>query len=79
MEMVLAFVMKKTNFVNSITTNYSYHPERSWVFTTISDFLISISLQSDDVNLWYFKLKLLGLTEFIVWNIKGLQHWVAKT
>ena len=35
-------------------------------------------LQPDSVNLWYFKLRLLDLTEFKVWNIKGLQHWVAK-
>ena len=35
-------------------------------------------MQPDDVNLWYFKLTLFDLTAFIVWNIKGLRHWVAK-
>jgi len=31
--------------------------------------IISISMQSDGVNLWFFKLRLFILTEFIVWNI----------
>ena len=35
-------------------------------------------MKHDYVNLWYFKLKLLDLTEFIVWNIKGLWHWIVK-
>ena len=48
--------------------------ERNWVFVTNSNCLIPISLQSDYVNLWYFKLRLFGLTEFIVWNIKDLRH-----
>ena len=52
--------------------------QRKWVFVTNSNALIPISLQSDDVNLWYFKLRLFGLTEFIFWNIKGQGHWVAK-
>ena len=52
--------------------------KRKWVFVTNLNCLIPISLQSDDVNLWYFKLRLFGLTEFIVWNIKGPRHWVAK-
>ena len=33
----------------------------------------------ESANLWYFKLWLFDLSEFIVWNIQGLQHWVAKT
>ena len=36
---------------------------------TNSDFLITISLQLDGVNLLYFKLRLFDITEFIVWNI----------
>ena len=32
---------------------------RNWVFATNSDFLIPISLDSNVVNLWYFKLWLL--------------------
>ena len=43
--------------------------ERNWVFATNSNFLIPISLQSDGVNLYYFKLRLSDITEFIVWNI----------
>ena len=46
-------------------------------FATNSDLLNPISLQLDDVKLWYFKFKLIELAEFIVWNIKGLRHWVA--
>ena len=37
-----------------------------------------IYFQPNGVNLWYFKLRLFGLTEFIVWNIKGLRHQFAK-
>ena len=35
-------------------------------------------LQFEGVNLWYPKLNLFNRTEFIVWNIQGLQHRVAK-
>ena len=51
---------------------------RNWVFATNSDFTIAISLQPDGINLWYFKLSLLDLKWFIVWNIKGPRHWNAK-
>ena len=51
--------------------------ERNWVFATNSVFVKPISLQPDDVNLWHFKLTLFDLIAFIVWNIKGLRHWVA--
>ena len=50
---------------------------RSFVFATNSDFLIPLSLQPDDVHLWYFTLTFFDITSFIVWNIKGLRHWVA--
>ena len=40
-------------------------------------FVKPISLQLYDVNLWYFKLTLFNITEFIVWSIKSLRHWVA--
>ena len=33
------------------------------------NFLISISLKPKIGNLWYFKLILFDLTDFIVWNI----------
>ena len=40
-------------------------------------FPITLSLQPDGVNRWYFKLKLFDLTEYR--NIWGLQHrWVTK-
>ena len=32
-------------------------------------FLIPISIQPNGVNLWYFKLRLFDLTDFIVWNV----------
>ena len=47
---------------------------RNWVFVTNSNFLMSISLQYDDANLWYFKLRLFDLTELIVRNFKWLRH-----
>ena len=40
-----------------------------WVFGTNWNFLITIYLQPDDVNLWYSKLRLFELTQSIVWNI----------
>ena len=43
------------------------------VLDTNFNFIIHISLQIDEVDLWYFKLRLFDLTELIVWNIKGLQ------
>ena len=39
---------------------------------------IPISLQPDGANLWYFKLRILDLTEFMVWNIKVLSHRVSE-
>ena len=44
-------------------------PLRNWVFATNSIFVIPISLQPDDVNLWYFKLTLRDLRAFIVWKM----------
>ena len=52
--------------------------QRNWVFATNSNFLSPISLQSDRVNLWYFKLWLFNIMEFIIWNIWGLKHLVTK-
>ena len=63
-------------FIRFITI--SIWAKRSLFFATNSDFLIQISLKSNVVKLWYFKLILFNLTELIVWNIKGLRHWNLK-
>ena len=47
-------------------------------FATNLHFLIFISSQSDGTNLWYFRLRLIDPTKFIVWNIKSLRHLVPK-
>ena len=51
----------------------------SWMYTSrcVSSYNLGIesleqnqiSLEPDVVNLWYLKLRLIDLTEFIVWNI----------
>ena len=41
----------------------------NWAFATNTNFLIPIYLQPNVVNLWYFKLRLFVITEFIVWNV----------
>ena len=38
-------------------------------FDKNSNFLISLSLQPDDLNLWYLKLRLFDITNLIVWKI----------
>ena len=43
--------------------------QRNWVLDTNSIFVIPISIQPNGVNLWYFKLRLFELTDFIVWNL----------
>ena len=50
---------------------------KNWVFATNLNFLIPKSLHPSVVNSWYFKHRLFDLTEYIVWNIKGLRHRVA--
>ena len=40
--------------------------------------ILAAALGPPSINLWYFKIKFLHLTEFIVWNIKGLRL-VAKS
>ena len=52
--------------------------KRNWVFATNSEFITPISLELNVANLWYFRLTLFDLIEFIAWNIKGLQHQVYK-
>ena len=50
------------------TMSNNFFPGKG-VFATHRNFLISISFQSDGVNLWYFKVRLSYLIEFIIWNI----------
>ena len=38
----------------------------NWVFATNSNVQILISLQPDNVNPWYFKIRIYDLTEIIV-------------
>ena len=61
-----------------MSTISTFFRERNWVFASDLNVLLPSSLQPDGVNLCYFKLKILDLTEFIVWNIKFLQHQVAE-
>ena len=51
--------------------------QKNRVFATNSNFPILIPLQPNSLNLRFFKLGLFVLTEFIVWNIKGLRHKLA--
>ena len=51
---------------------------RNWIFDTNFNFIFPISLPPEGVNLQYFKHRWLNLTEYAVWNIKGLRHCVAK-
>ena len=39
---------------------------------------LTFSLQSDGVNLWYFKLRQFDVTEIIIWNIERLRHRVSN-
>ena len=55
--------------LNGLFNDLTKKKKKELVFATSSNFLISISLESDGVNLWYFKLRLIDLTEFIVWNL----------
>ena len=52
--------------------------ERNWIFATNSDFLITISLKPNVVDLRYFKLWIFLNQIIRVWNIKGLQQRVLK-
>lgn len=48
------------------------------LYTANQNFLIPITLQLYDVNLFYFKVRLLNMTKFLILNIQGVQHWVSK-
>jgi len=52
--------------------------QRNWVFATKSDFMITISLETNFIDLRYFKLWILLNQIIRVWNIKGLQLRVLK-
>ena len=55
-----------------------FKSERNWVFATNSDFIITISLEPNVVDLRYFKLWILLTTLIWVWNITSLHHRVLK-
>ena len=58
-------------YLNSPFKNWNNAAEiKFWHLWYNSNLLITISLQSDEVKLWYIKLSKLDLTEVIVWNIK---------
>ncbi len=60
------------------SSKFSNQKLRNWVFATNSDFLITISLKPNVVDLRYFKLWILLNQIIRVWNIKGLQQRVLK-
>ena len=64
-----------TQTFHKITYNNYYSRLRNWVFGTNSNLLIPMYLHPYGVNLWF---RLLDLADFIVWNAKGIKHWVAK-
>ena len=51
----------------------------SWVFATNSNFQNTLSLQPDAISLLCFKPRICDLSEFLDWNVKGLQERVAGT
>ena len=50
--------------------------QRNWGFATTSNLLLTVSLQPNVVNLWYFKLWIMLDQRIYVWNIKCIRHWV---
>ena len=50
-----------TNIFHILNNNQ----QRKWVLATNLKFLIPISLEYDSVSIWYFKLRLFDLTEFM--------------
>ena len=61
-----------------VSINFLSNIERNLVFVTNSDFLVSMSLQPNAVDLRYFKLYILIEKVIWVWNIKGLHQKVAE-
>ena len=62
-------VRKNTIFLKKQETEYSLRNKSQF---------FNIYPQPNYVNSRYFKLWLFDITEVIIWNIKGLQHWVLK-
>ena len=58
--------------VASITNYAKFKGQRNWIFFNKLWFSNTYIFSPDGVNLWYFKLRFLYLTKFIVLNIKGL-------
>ena len=67
--LMLSIFLIKGNPLSIRNISTFYVRQRDWVFAPNSNFLISISFQPDVINLWYLKLRLIDLTDFIVWNI----------
>ena len=71
---ILGFILKLEILRNDLSEN-------NWVFATNSEFIIPISLEPNVANLWYFKLILFYLAEFIAWNVVWsliIRHWNPK-
>ena len=66
------YPMHKKNYKRSFQFLLIKSHQRNWVFATNSDFLITISLEPNFADLWYFNQQIWVL------NIKGLQHRVLK-
>ena len=76
--LLILYFLEKNWIAKMTKLSWKYFEQRNWVFATNSNMLIPMSLQPDGVCLWYFKLRILDLTVFIVWNIKDLRRYVAK-
>ena len=74
------YAWKKPHSVQNVEQNISnlYSLLKELNICHKSQFSNTRSLKPDGVNLWYFKLWFFDPSEFIVWNIKGLQHWVVE-
>ena len=64
-------VFVENDLLNTTTfiQNCIYMNFRIKEFATTSNFWIPIYLQPDGVEFWYFKLRLIDIKQFIVWNI----------
>ena len=85
---VASCIIRKTQLLHFCTANLMYRIthkrwdlkrfKRKWVFSTKVQFSNSYIFATWWCNFLTVKLRLSKLTEFIVWNIKGLRHQAAK-